>query len=108
MVYDRCITGFPNSDGSSFALLENMTNKLDQNFIRIKDITLILTVLGLLGTLWKYSGLTEIKDSINQHTTQIAVIQSQFADIKQDLDEIKKGTKAIKSNTVDIKANTGG
>jgi hypothetical protein len=85
-----------------------MKASLDQNFIRIKDITLVLTILGLLGTLWKYSGLTEIKDAINIHTTQIAVMQSQFADIKSDLEEIKRGTKAIKSNTASIKENTGG
>jgi hypothetical protein len=79
---------------------------IDQNFIRIKDVTLILTVLGLLGTIWKFSGLTELKAILDIHTTQIAVMQSQFSDIKQDLDEIKRGTRAIKSNTADIKENT--
>jgi hypothetical protein len=49
---------------------------MDQNFIRVKDLTLILTVLGLLGTLWKFSGLDDIKRTLNQHTTQIAVMEA--------------------------------
>lgn len=70
-----------------------MKDYMDRNFIRIKDITLVITVLGLLGTLWKYSGLTEIKDELSVHTTQIAVIQEQYAGIRKELDRIDRQTR---------------
>jgi hypothetical protein len=76
-----------------------MKNTVDQNFIRTKDITLVITVLGLLGALWKYAGISEIQKEIQQHGVQIAVIQSQYNDIKADLDEIKATSRVIKKNT---------
>lgn len=77
----------------------NGKDTIDQNFIRVKDITLVVTVLGLMGALLKYSGLDEVKKDLAIHTTQIAVIQSQYEEIKQDLDEIKKTNRAIRKNT---------
>lgn len=62
----------------------------DQTYIRAKDITLIVTVLTLLGTIWKLSGLDDIKVGVLTHTVQIAVIQNQLIDIKNDLTELKK------------------
>jgi hypothetical protein len=70
-----------------------MKGNMDTNFIRAKDITLVITILGLLGTLWKYSGLTEIKDQLNVHTEQIAVIQEQYAGIRRELDRIDRNTR---------------
>jgi hypothetical protein len=76
-----------------------MKHTIDQTFIRSKDITLIVTVIGLLAALWKYSGLDEIKKEIKDHGVQIAVIQSQYNDIKSDLEEIKSTSRQIKRNT---------
>jgi hypothetical protein len=76
-----------------------MKDNIDQNFIRMKDLALVATVIGLLATLWKYSGLNEIKETLSEHSTSIAVIQVQYKDIKQDLDEIKRTNRAIKKNT---------
>ena len=77
----------------------NGKTAIDQQFIRVKDITLIVTVLGLMAALLKYSGLDEIKRDLACHTVQIAVIQAQYDEIKQDLDEIKRTNRAIKKNT---------
>jgi hypothetical protein len=77
----------------------NGKDAIDQNFIRVKDITLVVTVIGLLAALWKYSGLNEIKEQLSQHTVAIAVIQSQYVEIKQDLDEIKRTNRAIRKQT---------
>jgi len=68
----------------------------DQKYIRAKDITLVITVLTLLGTVWKLSGLEAIKEGILTHTIQIAVIQNQLVDIKNDLSEIK-GRQSVPS-----------
>lgn len=72
---------------------DHLHNNVDRNFIRIKDLTLILTILGLLGTLWKYSGLSDIKDELSLHTTQIAVIQNQYTNIEQELHRIDRNTR---------------
>jgi hypothetical protein len=70
-----------------------MKDFVDRNLIRTKDITLVITIIGLLGTLWKYSGLDDIKEKLAIHTTQIAVIESEYSGIKKDLDRIEKNTR---------------